>query len=70
MNSEKDYLIKLCGDFLNGKNEPLDESIDYSMLFEFSNAHNLSAAVFCVLKNAENTDVIEKDVFKKFEDDF
>ena len=70
MNKEKEYLLKLCGNFLNGKNEPLDESIDYSMLFELSNAHNLSAAVFCVLKNAENIDLIEKDVFKKYEDDF
>ena len=70
MTEEKEYLLKLCGDFLNGENVILDKSIDYSMLFEFSNAHNLSAAVFCVLKNAENKEIIEKDIFKKFEDDF
>ncbi|MBR3737434.1 MAG: nucleotidyltransferase family protein [Eubacterium sp.] len=70
MNKEKDYLIKLCASFLNGKNQILDESIDYSMLFELSNAHNLSAVVFCVLKNADNKDIIDKEVFKKFEDDF
>ena len=70
MKREKEYLIKLCSDYLNNKAEKLDESIDYSMLFELSNAHNLSAIVFCVLKNAENKDIIEKSVYKKFEDDF
>ena len=70
MTKEKDYLIELCKDFLNNDNRTLDESIDYSMLFELSNAHNLSAVLFCVLKNAPNRDVIAGDVFKKFEDDF
>lgn len=70
MNKEKEYLIKLCDNYLKLKNESLDESIDYSMLFELSNAHNLSAVVFCVIKNAENQDIVDKEIFKKFEDDF
>jgi hypothetical protein len=70
MTKEKDYLIELCKDFLNNDNNPLDESIDYSVLFELSNAHNLGAVLFCVIKNAPNTDIIPKDIFKKFEDDF
>ena len=70
MNKEKEYLIKLCSNYLKLKYEPLDESIDYSMLFELSNAHNLGAIVFCVLKNAPNKEIIGKEVFKRFEDDF
>jgi len=67
---EKEYLIKLCNSFINNKVEALDGSIDYSMLFEFSNAHNLSAVLFCVLKNAPNKDIIPADIYKRFEDDF
>lgn len=70
MTEEKDYLVKLCSDFLNGKNSNLEESIDYSMLFELSNAHNLSAVAFSVIKNAPNKSIIDDAVFKKFEDDF
>ncbi|MBE6741812.1 MAG: hypothetical protein E7570_05850 [Ruminococcaceae bacterium] len=70
MTKEKEYLVKLCNDYLKSNTVSLDESIDYSMLFEISNAHNLSASVFCVLKNAENKEIIAKDVFKNFEDDF
>ena len=70
MTKEKEYLVKLCGDFLNNNKPTLDESIDYSMLFEFSNAHNLSAVVFSVLKNAPNKSIIDESIYKKFEDDF
>jgi len=70
MKKEKEYLIKLCGDFLNSENNPLDESIDYSMLFELSNAHNLSAVLFCVIKNSPNKEIIDKEIYKRFEDDF
>ena len=70
MKKEKEYLIKLCKDFLNNENKPLDESIDYSVLFELSNAHNLSAVLFCVIKNAQNREIVDENVFKKFEDDF
>ena len=70
MTKEKEYLLKLCGDFLNGKTATLDKSIDYSMLFELSNAHNLSAVVFSVIKNAENKSIIDNGVYESFEDDF
>lgn len=70
MTKEKEYLVKLCSDFLNGNIPNLEESIDYSMLFEFSNAHNLSAVVFSVLKNAPNKSIVNNEVFKRFEDDF
>ena len=70
MNKEKDYLIRLCSDYLNNKAQAPDESIDYSMLFELSNAHNLSASVFCVIKNSPNKEIIGDEVFKRFEDDF
>jgi len=70
MNKEKEYLVKLCSDYLNGNINPMDESIDYSMLFEISNAHNLSPSVFCVMKNAENRGIINSEAYKKFEDDF
>ncbi len=70
MENEKKNLVELCADYLNGKNITLDESIDYSMLFELSNAHNLSAVIFCVIKNAKNKSIIEKSVYKRFEDDF
>lgn len=70
MKKEKEFLIRLCSDYLNNKAQALDESIDYSMLFELSNAHNLSASVFCVIKNSPNKEIIESEIFKKFEDDF
>ncbi|MBQ9532008.1 MAG: nucleotidyltransferase family protein [Eubacterium sp.] len=70
MNNEKKYLVKLCRDFLNSEKTDLDESIDYSMLFELSNAHNLSAVVFSVIKNAPNKSIVNNEAYKKFEDDF
>jgi hypothetical protein len=70
MKEEKEYLIRLCSDYLNNKAQALEESIDYSMLFELSNAHNLSGSVFCVIKNSPNKEIIDEEVFKRFEDDF
>ena len=70
MTKEKEYLVKLCSDFINKNIPTIDESIDYSMLFEISNAHNLSAVLFSVIKNAPNKSAVDEAVFRKFEDDF
>ena len=65
-----DYLIKLCRLHLCGEKAVLDEGADYERLYRLAHAHNLSGIVFCVINEAQNRDVVPKEAFKRFENDF
>lgn len=70
MEKETKYLISLCNAYLKGENVVLREDINYRKLYNLSRAHNLSAVVFCVIKNSENFDKVETAVTEKFKKDF
>ena len=70
MRKEEKYLIELLCAYLRNSKISLDNSVDYSRLFDISREHNLIAIVFCVIKSADNRDIIPKELFTKFEDGF
>lgn len=63
-------MISLCRAYLYGESVTLDENVDFFRLYRLSNAHNLSAIVFCVLNTAKNKDAVPLNAFKRFENDF
>ena len=66
----REYLIKLCRAYLEKETATLDEGADYAGLYRLAKAHNLSAIVFCVINKSSNKDVVPKEAFKRFENDF
>lgn len=70
MKQEYSYLIALCRSYLSSEAATLRTDIDYQRLYQIANSHNLSAIVFCVLNTAHNKEVVAREAFKRFEDDF
>ncbi len=70
MMREELYLIKICSAYLGRQAITLEESVDYSRLFSVSREHNLLAIAYCVIKNAENKNIVPDDIYKRFEDAF
>lgn len=70
MNKEQQYLVTLCRAYLYGEKVTLREDIDYEKLYVLAKSHNLSAICFCVIKNSTNRNIINTDIYKKFEDIF
>lgn len=65
-----DYLIAILRAYLNNEKIALDDSINYLELFELARKHNLSAVVFCVIKQAENRNIVPQSVYSIMEDSF
>lgn len=64
------YLIDLCRAFLHGESILVDTDVDFDKLYSAANAHNLSAAVYCVLNTAQNRAELPAEALKRFESDF
>lgn len=70
MKNEEQYLIILCNAYLHKQTVQLDESIDYSVLFEVCREQNLLAVAFCIIKTSQNKDIIPENIYRDFEDAF
>lgn len=70
MNKTKEYLITLMRAYLNGEETVPRSDIDYGELFALSAAHNLSAVIFCPIKNSADTSAVPKAIWDKFSDSF
>lgn len=66
----QNYLIAVLRAYLNNEKIALDDSIDYLELFKLARKHNLSAVVFCVIKQAKNRNIVPQDVYATMEDSF
>ncbi len=66
----QNYLIAVLRAYLNNEKIALDDSIDYLQLFELARKHNLSAVVFCVVKQAENRNIVPQSVYDTMQDSF
>lgn len=70
MDRSKEYLLTLLGAYYHGDTVRLDSDIDYNRLFTLARCHNLSATLFCVIKNAPNSDTVNETAYRAFEDAF
>lgn len=66
----KNYLIAVLKAYLNNEKIALNDSIDYFRLFELAKAHNLSAVVYCVIKQADNRNIVPAELQRQMEDSF
>ena len=70
MDSLQNYLIEICSAYLEKRQVSLSDDVDYDGLYRLANAHNLSGIVFCVINTAPNSNIVPKEAFKRFENDF
>lgn len=70
MNKEQQYLITLCRAYLYNEKITLRDDIDYEKLYVIAKSHNLIGICFCVIKNSADKEIVNADLYKKFEDIF
>ncbi len=70
MDKEQNYLIELSRAYLNEEKISLKSDIDYRRLYSLAREHNLCGVLYCAVKNAENRDIIEKELFCRLENTF
>lgn len=70
MDKEQSYLIELSRAYLNEEKISLKSDIDYKRLYSLAREHNLCGVLYCAVKNAENRDIIEKELFSRLENTF
>lgn len=66
----KDYFVAVLKAYLHNERIALDDSIDYFELFRLAINHNLAAVVFCVIKQADNRNIVPPNLYKQMEDAF
>ena len=70
MIKELDYLVTLCRAHIFGESITLDETLNFEKLYMVASRHNLSPLAYAVINTSENKDVVPKNVFSAFENDF
>lgn len=66
----KQYLIAVLRAYLNNEKITLDDSIDYLELFKLAKNHNLLAIVHSVIKQADNRNIVPKDIYDIMDEGF
>lgn len=64
------YLIELTKAYLNKENVTLRSDIDYGSLIKLASKHNLLGIIYCVINNADNKNIIDKQLFTDMQNKF